>query len=163
MKVLMIGFLCLINTIDSACQKVLLMERMGTSRKFFYHVNDEIRLKPRSGKMIYQGQITSISDSSVNVGNYMGREDKLVLSGIHFVYRTAYAPKRISQIFLIAGSAYYILDTFNNLITHEQVFDPQTMIISASLIGVSLVLMPLSQQRYTIGFKWKLKVLDFSF
>lgn len=162
MKVLMFIFLFSISAINSAGQKTLLMEKIGTSRKFYYKVNDDIKLKTEPKGLKYKGQITSIFDSSVCVGNYIGREDKIFLSDICFIYRVAYFPRRASQAFLIAGSAYFILDAFNNLINNEQVIDSQTLIIAGSLIGVSLILIPISHPRYAVGLRWKLKVLDLS-
>jgi hypothetical protein len=137
-------------------QKTLIVEKIGTSTRYAYHIGDEIKIKTRKDEVVLKNYIWSLADSSLTIGS----RTQVQLGDIGAVYKQFHFPKLMTKFFIIAGAGYLIIDSFNNLINKEKVFEPQTMIISASLIGVGVALIPLSQKKCRIGFRWKLKVLD---
>ena len=112
--------------------------------------------KTKTKKLIVKSYLWTLTDSSVTIGP----RTILPLSDIGAVYKHFYFQKLMTRILLYAGAGYLILDSFNNLINHEQVFVPQTMIISGSLIGASFAIIPLGQKKCRIGIRWKLKIMD---
>jgi len=136
-------------------QNILLLEKIGTTKKFSYQVGDYINIKTKAKHLRLKNFLWSVEDSSIMIGtNYTVR-----FNDIKSVKRDIYFPKLLSKITLVAGAGYIILDVVNNLINGQQVFNPTTLIIGGSLVGVGLVMIPLSQHNINIGFKWKLKVI----
>jgi hypothetical protein len=149
--VLFLGFL--LN--EALGQNILLLEKIGTPKKFTYQIGDFINVKTKVQHLRLKNELWSIEDSSVMIGtNYTVRFDD-----IKSVRRDLYFPKLLSRIMLIAGAGYITLDIVNSLLTGQQVYNPTALIIGGSLIGVGLVMIPLSHHNINIGFKWKIKVL----
>jgi hypothetical protein len=136
-------------------QNTLMLEKIGTPKKYTYQVGDFISVKTISKSLRLKNEIWSIEDSTIMIGtNYTVRFDD-----IKSVRRELYFPKLLSRITLIAGGMIIVLDIVNNLINGIPVFNQTTLIIGGSLIGAGLVLIPLSKRNLKIGYKWKLKVL----
>ena len=136
-------------------QNVLMVEKIGTAKRFSYLVGDYINIKTKAKKLHLRNFLWSIEDSSIMIGtNYT-----VPFEDIKSVRKEIYFPKLLSKITLIAGVGFITLDVINNLINGQQVFNPTTLIIGGSLLGVGLVMIPLSQRNMNIGFKWKLKVI----
>jgi len=136
-------------------QNVLMVEKIGTSKKLTYLVGDYINIKTKANKLRLKNFLWSIEDSSIMIGS----NHTVCFNDIYSVRKEIYFPKLLSKITLIAGAGYITLDIINNLINGQQVFNPTSLIIGGSLIGVGLVMIPLSQRNIHIGFKWKLKVI----
>jgi hypothetical protein len=137
-------------------QKTLILEKIGTSTRYGFHLGDDVKIRTKKQNVIVKSYLWNLTDSSVTIGP----RTTIPLSDISAVYKNYHFPKLMTRFLFIAGTGYFVLDAFNNLINNEQVFVPQTMIISASLIGVSLAIIPLSQKKIRIGIRWKLKIID---
>ncbi|MGA2823985.1 MAG: hypothetical protein ABSE72_10725 [Bacteroidales bacterium] len=140
----------------ASAQKTLVLEKIGTPTRYGFHLGDDVKIRTKKQNLIIKSYLWNLTDSSVTIGSHT----TIQLSDISAVYRNIYFPHLMTRILLYAGAGYFILDSFNNLINHERVFIPQTMIISGSLIGVSLAIIPLSQKKCKIGIRWKLKIMD---
>ena len=141
---------------DVFAQKTLVVEKIGTSTRYAFHLGDDVKIRTKKQNMIVKSYLWNLTDSSITIGPHT----TIPLSDISAVYKNYHFPKLMTRFLFIAGAGYFILDSFNNLINKEQVFVPQTMIISASLIGVSAAIIPLGQKKCRIGIRWKLKVMD---
>lgn len=150
-----IVFLC----IYSYAQKMLLVEKIGTSRKYYYHVEDKIKLRTITNAYLIKGKLTTITDSviSISAGSH-----SIPVHDIASIYKQYGFPWRLGIKLGEAAIVYLLFITFNNLINKEQVFTPYTFIISGSCIAGSLISFTLSQHRCKIGDRWKLKILDFT-
>jgi len=137
-------------------QNTFLVEKVGTSRRYAFHLGDEIKIRTKKENLKVKSCLWAIEDSSVTIGP----RTEIPLNNIGAVYKQFHFPKLLNRFFFIAGVGYFVVDSFNNLINNEQVFEPETMIISASLIAVSVAFIPLSQKKCRIGLHWKVKVLD---
>jgi hypothetical protein len=137
-------------------QKILVLEKIGTSTRYAFHLGDDVKIRTKKQNVIVKSYLWNLTDSSVTIGPHT----IIPLSDISAVYKNYHFPKLITRFLFIAGTGYFILDSFNNLINREQVFVPQTLIISGSLIGASLAIIPLSQKKFRIGIRWKLKIMD---
>lgn len=140
----------------ASAQKTLLFEKVGTSSRYAYHLGDDIKVRTLKQNQVLRSYLWGITDTTLTIGP----RNTISIFDIGAFYRNHHFPKLMTRFFFIAGAGYLIIDSFNNLINNEQVFIPQTMIISASLIGVSLVLIPAHQTKTKIGIRWKVKILD---
>ncbi|MEI6454697.1 MAG: hypothetical protein WCO93_00275 [bacterium] len=136
-------------------QNILMLEKIGTLKKYNYQVGDFINILTTSQHLRLKNYLWSIEDSSIMIGtNYTVR-----LNDIKSVRRDVYFPKLLSKITLIAGAGLIAIDVVNNLINGLPVFNESTLIIGGCLIGAGLVLIPLSHKNLKIGYQWKLKIL----
>jgi hypothetical protein len=154
-RVILIGIFLAI-CIGLSAQKTLVLEKIGTMSRFGYHLGDDIKIRTKTQNVIVHSYIWGLTDTTITIGP----RTIIPLTDVSAVYRHYYFPKLMNKILFIAGAGYFVLDSFNNLINRERVFNPQTMIISASLIGVSLAIIPAVQRKCKVGIRWKLKVMD---
>jgi hypothetical protein len=140
----------------ASAQKTLVLEKIGTPTRYAFHLGDDVKIRTKKQNLIVRSYLWNLTDTSVTIGS----RTTIQLSDISAVYIHYYFPNLMTRILFYAGAGYFILDSFNNLINKEQVFVPQTMIISGSLLGVSLGIIPLSQKKCRIGIRWKLKIMD---
>ena len=152
--ILLIMFLAAYS--GATAQKTLVLEKIGTPTRYGFHLGDDVKIRKKKQNQIVKNYLWNLTDSSVTIGP----RTTIPLSEISAVYKHYYFPKLMTRILFYAGAGYFILDSFNNLINNERVFIPQTMIISGSLLGVSLAIIPLSQKKCKIGIRWKLKIMD---
>jgi hypothetical protein len=152
--ILLIMFLAAYS--GATAQKTLVLEKIGTPTRYGFHLGDDVKIRTKKQNQIVKNYLWNLTDSSVTIGP----RTTIPLSEISAVYKHYYFPKLMTRILFYAGAGYFILDSFNNLINNERVFIPQTMIISGSLLGVSLAIIPLSQKKCKIGIRWKLKIMD---
>ncbi|MCX6245505.1 MAG: hypothetical protein NTU98_12495 [Bacteroidetes bacterium] len=139
-----------------AQQKTLVVEKIGTSRRYAYRSGDDIKIQTRKDHRILKNYLWISSDTAIIVGV----RTMVPLSDIGAVYHPTYLPKLMTNLLLIAGAGYIILDSFNNLINHELVIEQNTLIIGGSLIAAGVLLIPFHQKKCRIGVHWKVKVLD---
>jgi len=140
----------------ASAQKTMVIEKIGTSTRYAFHLGDEVKVRTKKQNLILRSYLWNLTDSSVTIGQHT----TVPLSDISAVYKRFYFQHLMTRILLYAGAGYFILDSFNNLINKEQVFVPQTMIISGSILGASLAIIPLGQKKCRIGIRWKLKIMD---
>jgi hypothetical protein len=140
----------------ASAQKTLVLEKIGTSTRYAFHLGDDVKIRTKKQNIIVTSYLWNLTDSSVTIGP----RTTIPLSDISVVYKHYYFQNLMTRILFYAGAGYFILDSFNNLINREQVFVPQTMIISGSLLGVSMAIIPLGQKKCRIGIRWKLKIMD---
>ncbi len=150
----------LVFLFTSICaQKKLLVEKIGTSRKYYYHLDDKIKLRTITNDSLVKGKLTSIDDSAISVS--MGLKD-IPVHDIGSVYKQYGFPRRLGIKLGEAGILYFVIISINNLINKEQVFTPYTYIITGSCFAAGFITFSLKQHRCKIGDRWKLKILDFT-
>jgi hypothetical protein len=156
MKKLVLLLVFFTSLLVSQAQKTLLIEKVGTSSRYAYHLGDDIKVRTVKDKLILKSYLWHLTDTTLTIGP----RTTIPVTDIDAFYRDHHFPKLMSRFFFIAGAGYLLIDSFNNLINNEQVFESQTLIISASLIGISLALIPAHQTKHKIGVRWKVKILD---
>jgi hypothetical protein len=137
-------------------QKTLVVEKIGTSTRYAFHLGDDVKIQTKKQNKILKSYLWNLTDSSMTIGT----RTTIPLSDISAVYKHFHFQSYMTRALFYIGAGYFVLDSFNNLINNEQVFVPQTMIISASIMGVSAAIIPLGQKKCRIGVRWKLKIMD---
>jgi hypothetical protein len=153
------SFICLILIfagLFSFSQNTLLLEKIGTSRKFYYHLDDRIKLTTKENHRIFDA-LTNITDSVISVSN---KDFEIPVHDIASVYPQFGFPRRLGKNLCLAGGVFLVIITFNNIINNQQVFPSYGFIVSGACLAGGLVSLSLAQQKCKIGYRWKLKVLD---
>lgn len=157
-KLILILFLCSFPAALFS-QKTMLIEKLGTSRKYFYHVGDYVKLRVSKQDTLLKGKLWFIKDSLISVEEL--RPFDVHLGDIGSVYKQFSFPKRFGAYLGAFGVGIFAIMATNHLLNNEQVFTTDMYIISGAFIGGSLISFSLSQKRCKIGNRWKIKVLDY--
>jgi hypothetical protein len=161
MKKVFVIFLLVLAGSSLSAQMKLLVEKIGTNRKYYFIEGDLLKLKMKQNDSIIRGELADIRYNSITLSGL--RSPDLMLSDIGSVYKHFAFPKKFAIYSAIFSGVIFTIITTNHLINNEQVFTPDLFIISGAFLGASLISLSFSQKQCKIGTKWKLKVLDFSF
>ncbi len=144
----------------AACfsQKTLLIEKIGTPRKYFYHTGDYIKLRVSKQDTLLAGKLWSVADSVISVDAL--RPFDVQIRDIGSVYKRFYFPRKFGRYMVTGSAVIFSIIVINHLINNEKVFTPDLLYISGSMLGAGLISLSLSRKRCRIGFVWKIKVLD---
>lgn len=146
----------LLCTLSLFPQQVLLLEKLGSGRWFYYLAGEQITFQTVSDTAPRTAFITAVSDSGFKVdGRFHIR-----LTEVKYIWR-AYPGWRVRGVTIIAaGITLVAITSINNLTHNLTVIDPLYLGIGAGLVGSGYLLKSLTLQRYRIGNKWKLKTLE---
>ncbi len=140
---------------QSAGQRALLLQKVGTDRRFQYESGDMIRLQT-THRAKYYDVLSSVFDSAILIGSQI----HLKLDEILKVQRTGRFHKKFGIRLAEAGLIFIGITAINGLANNEQVFQPAYLLIGASVTAAGVILIPTSRYTYKIGVRWKLKVLE---
>jgi hypothetical protein len=139
-------------------QKTLMVEKIGSSRRYFYHAGDYVKLRVSKMDTLLKGKLWSIHDSMISVSEL--RPFDVRIGDIGSVYKQFAFPKKFGKFLGIGGVALFAIISFNHLINNEQVFTPDMFILTGSMLGAGLLSVSLSEKRCRTTTRWKIKVLD---
>ena len=142
---------------SSWSQKLLILERPGTTKYYIFKVGDEIRLTDSRNMRKIHGGISRITDSSFIV-NYLEILDP---AKIIAVYRPLPMLQLFSRVALDAGVGYFLLTGVNNAINKTNpLIDHGTLVASSIVAGTGLSTRFFKYRKFTIGHPWRLKIID---
>jgi hypothetical protein len=156
-KVSILLLLCLITNLAFA-QKTMMVEKIGTSRKYFYHTDDYLKIRILKQDTLLRGKLSSIQDSLITISEL--RPLDVRLGDINSVYKQFAFPRKFGKYVCVAGAGIFAIIAFNHLINNEQVFTRDMYILSGSMIGAGLISISLSEKKCRTYKRWKVKVLD---
>jgi hypothetical protein len=139
-------------------QKTMMVEKIGTSRKYFYHTGDYVKLRVSRQDTLLRGKLWAIGDSIITVEEL--RPFDVKLTDIGSVYKRFSFPKKFGKYMMIGSAVFFGIITINHLINNEQVFTQDMFILSGSLLGAGLISLSLSEKRCKTGTRWKVKIMD---
>lgn len=139
-------------------QKTLMVEKIGTTRKYYYHIGDYLKLRVSFQDTLLKGKLWDIRDSVISVSEL--RPFDVRLSDIGSVYKRFAFPKKLGIYLGCFSAGLFAIIVTNHLLNNEQVFTPDLFIITGSILGGSLISFSLSQKRCKIGPRWKIKVMN---
>jgi hypothetical protein len=137
-------------------QMTMVVEKIGTPTRYGFRLGDDVKIQTKKQKVIVKSYLWALTDTSITIGP----RTTIPVSDIGAVYKHYHFPRLMTDFLFIAGAGYFVLDSFNNMINKERVFNPQTMIIGGCLVAASLAIIPLHQKKCRIGIRWKLKIMD---
>ena len=151
-----ISFLLAIQAVEA--QKVLLLQKPGKTKRFFYEIGDNISVRVGEPEFTVAGEITYIDDSLCTVNkNFTFRIDKVTKvtrprSWFLFSWK---------KLFL-ASALYAGGSMINHAIQGEEpIFDNTIPWVSGSLIVLGTTSHLLRYRSFKKEDQWRLKVLDF--
>ncbi len=156
MRNLILLVILLNASLGLSAQQTLVVEKIGTPTRYGFHLGDDVKIQTKADKLILKSYIWALTDSSVTIGIH----HTVPLADVGAVYKYYHFPNLLTKFFFIAGGGYFVLDSFNNLINKEKIFNPQTFLISCGLVAVGCAIIPLHQKKCRIGIRWRLKVMD---
>lgn len=138
-------------------QKVLVFENIHTLKNYKYHPGEKIRLLMDNGKLRIEDEIYDLTDSSVILLD----KGEVLFSKVDAVYRQRYWIDLLSGFSMLAGVAYFGIDTFNRMINEEwPMVDNQSLAISVGLVTFGGILLPFRTRKIPVNENWKFKTLD---
>jgi hypothetical protein len=138
-------------------QKWLVFENIHTLKNYKYHPGEKIRLSMDNGSLKIEDEIYDLTDSSM-ILLYKG---EVMFSQVSAVYRQRYWIDLISGFSMLAGVAYFGIDTFNRMINEEwPMVDDQSLAISVGLVTFGAILLPFRVRKIPVNENWKFKTLD---
>ncbi|MCK9424106.1 MAG: hypothetical protein M0Q38_16090 [Bacteroidales bacterium] len=139
-------------------QKTLMVEKIGTLRKYYYHVGDPMKLKVSKQDTLLRGKLWSLGDSMIYIAEL--RPFEVHLKDVGSVYKKFAFPRRLGKMLIFGSAGIFGIIVVDHLINNEPVFTPDLFIIAGSTMGAGLISLSLSQKRCRIGNTWKLKILN---
>ncbi len=139
-------------------QKTMLVEKIGTGRKYYYHPGAHLKLRVSKQDTLLIGKLLEIDDSVISVEAL--RPFDVRIRDIGSVYKQFYFPTKFGRYLALGGAGIFAIIGFDHLINHEQVFTRDMFIISGTMLAGSAITLSFGQKRCRMGVRWKIKVLD---
>ena len=140
-------------------QQYLVVQKTGKVKNFKYQTGDEITLVINNGDFTIQGEITSITDTSLYINSYI----EVQFSNISAVLKPRRFFIKLSKLFFIRGGiAYVTIVGINGIINNDSpLIDEQTIAISAVMVAIGVAMKPFYIRKLNTVSKWQIKMIDF--
>jgi hypothetical protein len=149
-------FLFTYQTVDA--QKVLLVQKPGTTTRFLYKVGDQISVRIGEPAFTVSGQITYIDDSVCTVN----KDYTFHISKVLTVIRTRHFLHNSWRKLFLASALYAGGSMINRSLNDEKpLIDNTIPIVSGSFIVLGTTAYLLRYRHLKMEDGWNLKVLDF--
>jgi len=146
-------------SITGFAQKILVVENSATLKNFKYYPGEEIILKVKQLDNKLADEIETMDDTCL----VLAVNGVVRLDDIRAIYKENWFVQIVRGFSLLAGVAYFGIDSFNRLINNDSpVILAETAIISGGLVAFSFALAPLHYRKYSTKKKWRLRTIDFN-
>jgi len=139
-------------------QKTLLLEKIGTNRKFYFRLEDKFQLRTYKPDTMLRGRLWDIGEKSIVLQTYVPLT--IQYDNIHYIYKNYKFARKFGIYCMIFSGVTFGVITINHLINNEQVFTPDMAYLTLPFLGAGIISLSLSREKFKPGLKWKLKVLD---
>jgi hypothetical protein len=153
----LIGLFLLISA-DGLSQNTLLLEKLGSKRKFWYVTGDPIRLRACTPDTLLAARIWEIKPDKITLETWVPLTIRL--DQIKYVYVDHLFARKFGIYCCIFSGVTFGVIGINHLINNEQFFTPDMAYLTLPFLGAGIVSLSLSRERIHTGLKWKLKVFD---
>jgi hypothetical protein len=148
----------------SISQKVLEIDitHFNKFKKIQLFNNSFLEYKLKGQHKYHIDKMVDINDSMIVFKN----DSSILISQIKSIKlrNASVLSKLFGSLFLIGGSGFVIIDTFNNIINSQaKIVDERALIAGASLIAAGLIVKQLAIKRVRISKHKSLRVLDINF
>lgn len=144
--------------IDAFPQKTILIEKIGTSHKYYYRPDDFFKLRTKSNDSVMRGNLLSVGEQSITL--FSTASVDIPVSDIAMVYKRYNFLMASAFTFAQAGIYFFLAILFNHLYNHQPVMTSDVFIISGACFAAAAVCFSFSEKRCKIGDRWKVKILD---
>ncbi|MEI6889657.1 MAG: hypothetical protein ACOYM0_07740 [Bacteroidales bacterium] len=150
--------LILLFTADGFTQKTLLLEKVGTRRKFFFHDEDKFMLRTVKPDTFVSSRLWDFNEKNLSLHTYI--PFTVEYDNIRFVYKDYKFVKKMGFYCIIFSGVTFTAISINHLLNNEQVVTPDMAYLTLPFLGVGILCLSLSRERMKMGLRWKLKFLD---
>lgn len=155
-------FLIITGILTLSCaamaQKMLVLYKPGTEKRFLYKADDPIMLSLGKDAYSVSGKITEIGDSTLTIDKSL----TIPIRKIQVVRKQRYTYKLLPPILVSAGGGYISLTAANNAIQHHSpLIDQGTLLSTAGIFGLAGISRGFRYKTYATCKDWKFKVLDY--
>lgn len=158
MKHILLLVLITVFATNALAQKTMIVEKIGTSHRYFFKTGDYIKLKISQPDTLLKGKLWSIADSAVFVSDF--RPFKVSVRQINAVYKRFDVPKKMAYTTFIGSIGIFCIITINHLLNNETVISPDALLISGGVAAAGLITLSFSEKKMKTGNRWKVKILD---
>lgn len=139
-------------------QQILMLEKLGSGKHYQYGAGDPITMKRVADSSRFTGTITAIYDS----GFIIDQKLWVSLEDVQSVWRKSPHRKKQGTRVMIGSGALAAIIMINNAAHGNVVVDPYVG-AAAGVTALGALWSASSVQRYPVGKKWKLKILETKF
>ena len=141
-----------------SAQKVILLQHVGTSTRFFYQTGDKIMVRMGEPEFTVYGEITYIDDSVCTVN----RNYTFQLSKVHEVIRVRHFLNASWKTLYVVAGVYFAGSLINRAINDEEpLIDNTVPIVCGSFIVLGTASYIFRLRHCKMKNNWHLKVLDY--
>lgn len=152
--VLMLILLGFLNPIGA--QKVLALDLIGTKlKRIKYTEGDWMAIRIYNDKVIYQGELNAISDSSFYINN-----NYVALDSVEAILKYNKAVKGVSLSAFGVAAVTAVFSIMNVTLNNGGSAENNPYLIPGVFTGIGVVLLPFWKRTYRIGENRVLKVID---
>lgn len=143
---------------NSLAQDYLVLEKMGTKKRYEYFPNDQITFQVTGEDSFRKDEIVTLTDSSIvfSTGVVLLKEIYRVKPPV-----TGWLMATGGTL-VIAGVGYYLIDTFNKVIVSGNKYSNDEDVLRTSIIltgtGASMIL--LSSKKVKLNKNWRVRIVD---
>ena len=157
LKVLILIFL-FFSTLIVQAQDFLVLEKMGTKKRYEYFAGDVIIFKLKSDSFFQKDEIIGLGDTSIvfSSGPVSLRSfEKISLSN------KKKPLKGIGVSLVTAGLGYMIIDLFNKTISDGEVYFDEKVARTAGIIaGTGFAMIAIANKKVSLKHNWRLRIVD---
>jgi len=157
-KIILLVVLLTLIVSKALPQNTLLLEKVGTKRKFFFHCEDKFMLRTNKPDTFISGRLWDFNEKNITIQTYIPVTVKF--DNIRFVYKDHKFAKKFGFYCVLFSGVTFGVITINHLLNNEQVFTPDMAYLTLPFMAAGILSFSFSRERMKIGLKWKLKVLD---
>ena len=132
----------------------LLLQKQNQNKSAYYEVGDELIFYREGKKSKTKDRIVAFEDSTIVFRGY--RVPVSQITALHIDDQTRWWLRfKPAQLLLIGGAGYLLIDAVN-----DRAFNPDTLVIGGSLIGLGLIFKLFIPNKIKIRGKTKLMILE---
>lgn len=159
MRIFLTAFL-LFQLTQSFAQKFLVLEKMGTHKRFEYHIGDEITFKVKNEEFFRTSTIEDLVDSVIifDYGFFTFKD----IESVRVRGREGTGPTRFAVPLMVGGVVLFLADQFNETVVggREATLNKGVTIASGSLIGAGLLMLIPGKGVKKLKRNWRLRLVD---
>jgi len=147
-----------ITGLSATAQDYLVLEKMGTKKRYEYFPDDQLTFKIVDEEHFRKDRIVALSDSSI-----LFASGRVPLKEIERIKPPASSwMAATGGTLVIAGIGYYLIDTFNQTVIAGNKYSNDEAVLRTSLIlaGTGAGLILFSTKKVKLNNNWRIRMVD---
>ena len=143
-------------------QKYLVVEKLGTRKRYEYRVGQKITYKLKNEDFFRTDVITQLETNVIAFGFGFYSFEQIEAVNINRKPRSGVDATKFSPFLLLGGAGYFLLDQFNNSVINGNKLSINDNVLRTSSVLVGLGALPLILKKRKVKLKknWRLRLVD---